>query len=149
MDKTVNKARQIAWMLALAGFAPFAFLALALLFSGKTSPLHTLFLDGFRTYSAIILSFLGGIRWGMALRDDPVDHRSMAISVAPSIVGWLALFLAAPIGLPILLVAYCAQGAWDSFSIHAGKAPAWFAGLRITLTLLVALAHLLALISAY
>ncbi len=144
MKLALATERRTAWLLALAGFAPFAFLALALLVSGTTSAFHGLFLDAFRTYSAIILSFLGGIRWGMALRDDPVDHVSLGFSVVPSLAGWFALFLPASLGVPVLLVAYCAQGAWDSVSIHSGKAPAWFAELRIWLTLLVAFAHLVA-----
>ncbi len=144
MKPVATADKKTAWVLALAGFAPFAFLALALLFFGRTSALHGLLLDAFRTYSAIILSFLGGIRWGMALREEPVDYRSLAFSVVPSLTGWFALFLPDTVGLPVLLVAYCAQGAWDSISIHAGKAPAWFASVRIVLTLLVAFAHLLA-----
>jgi hypothetical protein len=139
--------KRTAWFLALAGFLPFAILSLALLATGKTGPMHGLFIDAFRTWSAIILSFLGGIRWGAALAARPIDRLAIGFSVFPAIVGWFALFLPAPYGIPVLLVAFCAQGAWDSISIHAGKGPAWFASIRITLTLMVAAAHLVALLA--
>ncbi len=142
-----GEPRKIAWALALAGLAPFALLALSLLFTDGASAWRAVLADGFKTWSAVILSFLGGIRWGMALRSDPVETRMLALSIVPAFVGWLAIFLPDAWAISVLLVAYCAQGAWDSFAVQARKAPHWFGGLRMTLTALVAVAHALALIA--
>ncbi|MEZ5871631.1 MAG: DUF3429 domain-containing protein [Nitratireductor sp.] len=152
MEQSENNSRTVmrsAWLLSLGGFLPFLLLALGLILTGKNGVWFSLFADGFKTWSAIILSFLGGIRWGMALRDEPVSLSRLAFSVLASIAGWISLFLPDGLCLMVLLLAYCAQGAWDSFSIHAGQAPAWFARLRITMTLLVAAAHALALVAVF
>lgn len=149
MRFSANNPVKTAWFLALAGFVPFAAMAMLMLASGKYHPFFPVIEDAFRTYSAIILSFLGGTRWGMALLGKTVSARVISFSVLPALCGWLALFLPAPVSITILLLGYCAQGAWDSMSIHAGGAPDWFAQLRIILTLLVAFAHLLAFIAAY
>jgi hypothetical protein len=141
--------RRIAWALALAGYIPFIALAAGLLLTGKTHPLHGLITDAFRTYGAVILSFLGGIRWGLALSGRPVPARDLAFSVLPALAAWFALFFQPAASVAILLLCFCAQGAWDSLSIHAGRAPQWFASLRITLTLLVALAHGIAIAALY
>jgi hypothetical protein len=139
-------ARETAWFLAGAGYAPFLLLALGLVFFGSSSAWHAALGDAFRTYSAIILSFLGGIRWGMALSPAKADARDIALSVLPSLAGWFALLLPPQASVALLLLCFCAQGAWDSISVHAGKGPPWFGNLRITLTLLVALAHGIAIV---
>ena len=144
----LSDPRRLAWALALAGLLPFAALAIAIALLGSGHPLQQALLDAIRTYGAVILSFLGGIRWGFALRETPADPKGIGLSVLPSIVGWLALFLPPTASLGILLLAFCAQGAWDSLAIHGGKGPAWFAGIRIALTLLVALCLAIALIAS-
>jgi hypothetical protein len=147
MDKLQD--RRLAWALALAGYLPFLFLAAALLLAGKTHPFGTVLADAFRTYGAIILSFLGGIRWGLALAGRPAPVRDLAFSVLPALLAWFSLFFQPVVSVAVLLLGFCAQGAWDSLSIHAGRAPHWFASLRITLTLLVALAHAVAIAALY
>ena len=148
-EKPGSTATRTAWLLSLAGFLPFLVLAIGMVLSGRNGVWFVLFADAFKTWSAIILSFLGGIRWGMALRETQVSVSRLIFSVAGAIAGWISLFLPDALCLMVLLVAYCGQGAWDSFSIHAGQAPAWFARLRITLTLLVAASHALALVALF
>ena len=140
-------AHMTAWLLSLAGFVPFAALALALLMLGREHPLHIMLGDAFRLYSVVILSFLGGIRWGLLLRDPTPSRMGLAFSVLPAIAGWLAMFLALPATIAVLLLAFSAQGAWDSVSFHEDERLQWFARLRITLTLLVVAAHIVALLS--
>ena len=148
-EKPGSTATRTAWLLSLAGYLPFLVLAIGMVLSGRNGVWFVLFADAFKTWSAIILSFLGGIRWGMALRETQVSVSRLIFSVAGAIAGWISLFLPDALCLMVLLVAYCGQGAWDSFSIHAGQAPAWFARLRITLTLLVAASHALALVARF
>ena len=50
-------------------------------------------------YGAVILSFLGGIHWGLAIAGSGADGRKnetssrLVLSVVPSLIGWGALFL--------------------------------------------------------
>ncbi|MDD9910085.1 MAG: DUF3429 domain-containing protein [Ahrensia sp.] len=130
-------ARQTAWALALAGFIPFGGLLAAALFLSD---------DGVRgqatfalaAYGAVVLSFLGGIRWGLGLsRDDETTAQQLALSVVPSLAGWCSLLLAQGVGFALLAVAFVAQGVRDNRSGMAGQFPAWFMPLRTTLTLMV------------
>jgi Protein of unknown function (DUF3429) len=141
MFSDLRNERATAWALSLAGYLPFVAIATALLLLGKTHPLQTVLVDAFRTYGAIILSFLGGVRWGLAMRTQPVPVKDIVFSVVPAIAAWFALFLTAPVSVAVLLLCFCTQGAWDSLSVQAGRAPQWYGQLRITLTLIVALAH--------
>lgn len=90
-------------------------------------------------YGAVILSFLGGVRWGLGLLlDDPQrrDNR-FALSVVPSLLGWLAVLLPAFPGFVLLAVSFAAQGAWDVGDAQDDGAPEWFGHLRTLLTALV------------
>lgn len=138
-----EKTRRLAWFLSLAGFIPFGCLAVVLFLTGTNHPIFSSVLDVFKIWSVIILSFLGGIRWGFALSNQPFDTTSLWFSVIGSIVGWFALLLPDIYAMFVLLLLFCAHGAWDSFYINSGKAPPWFGSIRIALTFLVAMAHIL------
>jgi hypothetical protein len=144
---SLDNLRPMAWTIAFFGLIPFAAFVLALLILGHFHPLHATLVDSFRLYSAVMLSFLGGIRWGLALREDSGDVRDLLFSIVPVIFGWAAMLLPVSYSLLVLLVAFCGQGAWDSFSFHRGIAPEWFAHLRIVMTLLVAFAHVVAFLA--
>ena len=132
---------RLAWVIALCGFVPFAGLAIAMLLLGTGHGLFLSLLDVFKTYSAIILSFLGGIRWGLAMAKNPAPVWDIALCIIAPVTGWMALFLPDSYSILVLLLAYCAMGAWDSFSVNSGLAPAWFGKLRIVLTFLVSTTH--------
>ncbi len=138
-----NTTRKLAWVLSLAGFIPFAAIAMSIFVLGGTHPAAATVTEYFQIWSAVILSFLGGIRWGLAIAVEPHDYKSMLASVLPSILGWLALLLPELLAILSLLFLFCAQGAWDSFAINRGKAPQWFGSIRIVLTFLVSAAHIL------
>ncbi|MDO9223131.1 MAG: DUF3429 domain-containing protein [Caulobacter sp.] len=92
-------------------------------------------------YAALILSFLGGGRWGMAVAAPQVDSRIVTLAMLPSLAGFALLMLPAEARgwqLAGLAAAHILQGAWD---LRANTVPAWYAGLRGQLTL-VALAGL-------
>jgi hypothetical protein len=139
--------QKTAWYLSLAGFVPFGFLALAMLLLGPLHPMHTVLTDAFRVYAAVILSFLGGIRWGIALRTESARPAALVLSVVPAAIGWLAIFAPPVISIGTLLLAFCAQGAWDSRTFHSGGGLIWFARIRIISTLLVAGALAIALVA--
>ena len=133
------KTRRLAWFLSLAGFIPFAFLASGLLILDANNPLRPLAIDGLKTYAAIILSFLGGIRWGLAMKaSEPEKERlSLLLSVVPAIVGWISIFVPEPYVFGILILAFSAHGAWDSFAGQKGVFGLWFVKLRTVLTFIV------------
>lgn len=140
------KQQKLVWFLSLTGLVPFVLPALLVWVLGVGNPLSDPLIAMFRNYSVVILSFLGGIRWGHALlhKEDEhsqVDLSSVFISVLPSLLAWATMFLDTTLALSILLLAFCAQGAWDSFSAQVKKFPDWFVPIRMVLTCVVALTH--------
>lgn len=131
--------RKMVWALSLSGVIPFALATLFLVFVGKGHPLQPVAVDALKTYGAVILSFLGGIRWGLAL--EATDRRFAAwvhvASVIPSLVGWFALFLPDAMAFGVLAVAFAAQGAWDSFAGQSGTFRNWFVHVRMVITTIV------------
>ena len=79
----------------------------------------------------------------------PVDQRDMSVSIILPVLGWLAILLPDAYSVMILLLLFCIQGAWDSFSVYADKLPQWFGKIRITLTFLVAAAHLIVILALF
>lgn len=86
-------------------------------------------------YAALILSFLGGARWGMAIQVPSVDNRIVSLAMLPSLVGFALLLLPSEYRgwqLAGLAAAHLLQGAWD---LRAANVPTWYASLRGRLTL--------------
>ena len=142
-----SRQKRFAWGLGLSGLVPFLACAIVVVALGVENPLSLPAIEIFRNYSVVILSFLGGIRWGHALLragDEASKPESMVLclSMLPPLLGWATMFLEAIPAVGILLVAFCAQGAWDSLSANANRLPKWFSPLRIVLTLAVAAAHI-------
>lgn len=125
--------------LGLGGALPFAACLVAYAAGGLWIVSQALALKVMLAYGAVILSFLGGIRWGLALRLENADRRDarFALSILPSLLGWVALLLPSFPALVLLAVAFAAQGAWDVGDAGEDGAPAWFATLRSLLTALV------------
>lgn len=124
-----------ALVLGLAGLVPFVAGAASLWASMPLLPSQT----GLRLaiiYGAIILSFLGGIRWGTAIGpyDTGRQARDFAASVLGSLAGLAAAFLPAIPALALLIAGFLMQGLWDVMSADAGRLPAWFGRLRMILT---------------
>lgn len=142
------RQKKFAWILGLSGLVPFVACALVLLILGMDNPLSEPVVSVFRAYSVVILSFLGGIRWGHALiraNDEISAHQISPLigSVIPSLIAWMTVFFSNEPALAILLLAFCAQGAWDSLSANVAQLPKWFAPLRMVLTAIVAATHII------
>ena len=135
-------------VLAMAGFVPFAVLALWLAAIGADHPWRATTIVLLKGYAAIILSFLGGIRWGLATRDDnETTPRLLGLSVLPPLAGWAALMVPDMTGFAMLAVTFAAHGAWDQFAVHGGAAPVWFGRLRMRMTILVTATMVLAMVA--
>lgn len=92
---------RIALQLGYAGLAPFVLGALLVwIVNAEAHPYATLALA---SYAAVIVSFLGGIHWGIAFRDPgaPDAARQFVWGIVPSLVAWLAVMMPASAGLVI------------------------------------------------
>ncbi|MBC7583962.1 DUF3429 domain-containing protein [Tardiphaga sp. vice352] len=128
-----------AWLGGL-GAVPFIALAGAMpLLDGATRPGVAYAL---LAYGATILSFLGGIHWGLAISpagspDTTRRAARMILSVTPSLVAWVALLVAGNTGLLLLAIAVAAMLAIDLRATRLGDAPPWYPKLRIPLSCVV------------
>lgn len=94
----------------------------------------------FMAYGAVILSFLGGIHWGLAIASDLGDGslpRRLVVSVVPSIVAWAGLLLPLRVGLLVLAVGFAAMLYVDTRATRVGEAPPWYPRLRGPLSAVV------------
>lgn len=134
--------------LAFAGFLPFAVLAAWLYGITPDHPWRQgtiLLLTG---YAALTLTFLGGIRWGVAMVSASRERqRDLIFSGVPLLFGWMALMATPPLVFVFLAVAFAAQGAWDSLTLSPGAVPDWFRRLRMQLTVLVVAALVVAFVA--
>ena len=87
-------------------------------------------------YGAVILSFLGGVRWGMAATPGspiPGTWAQYSWSVTPSLIAWAGLML--PSTTPGCLAIITGLGLTCYKDLAQIGYPSWFRGLRIFLTL--------------
>jgi hypothetical protein len=130
-----NGAR-IAEALLYLPLAPMAGLAVATILDLSPVIERELAQRALLALGAVTLSFLGGIRWGVAMRVlvDGRHLRSLAASFLPALAGWVALLLPARPGLALMAATFAAQGCWDVWSTDQGEAPAWYGRARLRST---------------
>jgi Protein of unknown function (DUF3429) len=91
-------------------------------------------------YGAVILSFMGAVHWGLALRAKPGDDPTVGYvaSVLPGLMGWFALaFLPLAIALRVMALGFVLILLFDLRVVRLGGAPAWYGRLRVPLTAIV------------
>lgn len=125
-------------VLGVAGLIPFGFLAILVVTGwedqmGWSAATTRAALLG---YGAVIASFLGGIRWGLALGESGnAAARDFVLSVAPSLLGWGMLLVPGPAAFVLLGLLLLGLGLLDQDLLRRGLAPAWFGRLRLMLSL--------------
>ena len=130
----------IARYLGYGGVIPFLAMALNQ-FAGGPLPADFA-LKVFLFYSAAILSFLGGIRWGSATRLEDGLGRELVISVIPSLWAVVCLLLNnADDSVWWLLAGFVLMGVADVYRPVPGLAD-WMRRLRLQLTVAVVICHL-------
>lgn len=92
---------------------------------------------GLIAYGAVILSFLGGITWGLAVTRNKTRDPLYLASMGPFFAAWVALLLPPFFGLLLLMVAFLGSLVNDYLLKKAGLSPGWFFTLRLTLTAIV------------
>ena len=132
--------------LGLAGLIPFWALALARVTGLPHAIPPAEIQAALATYAATIISFLGGIRWGIAVRADQSDRAAFDYlgSVVPQLLGWSALALPDPARLFVLGLIVLVLGPLDRRLVRRGLAPDWFGRLRTLLSLCAGAALFLA-----
>ena len=133
--------RRIAWFLTVVGILIFAG-ATAMLFM-SASHVRVPAIAALVTFAAIVLAHLGGIEWGLALREESGNEMTRAIALGlasvPSIAAWGVLWLPSPqwqIGAALAL--FVAVWGADLWLARNGLLPSWFVDLRTAVTAIVA-----------
>ncbi len=124
-----------AHILGIAGLIPFVLLAYDVI-TGKifgTPPA----LYALQIYGAVILSFLGGIQWGLAVANSSAEWRRYVIGILPAIVAWASVWFAGVRGIGIMAAGYAMMLAYDLMTVRHKEAPEWYGVLRIRLTVIV------------
>ena len=132
-----SRASAPNWLGGL-GVLPFL-MALLLAFFGKTPEQRELGARAFVLYSGIILSFLGGIRWGAALPSP--SFRLLALAVGPSLLAFGSLLLPLAPAVVILALSFAVVGLVDSTRGAHALWPLWFKTLRLRLSVAVVFLH--------
>ena len=132
--------RRIVWMFAITGVLILAGITL-LLMSGQTS-VRIPAIAALVTFAAVVLSHLGGIEGGIALREEAGTEKTRAValglSVVPSLAAWGLLWLPSStwqVGAALAL--FVAVWAADLGLARQGLIPSWFVDMRTAVTALV------------
>ena len=129
--------KRLPLTLTLASAVPFVALSVAVsarMFDDNGFVIHTLL-----TYSAVILSFLGGIHWGIAVSSYSHDKKTANMliteSVLPSILAW-GVLLHAPLHIQLLVLTVLFTFVWAIDSVLVGRkiVPLWFFEIRCIIT---------------
>jgi len=106
----------------------------------------------FIAYSAAILSFLGGVNWGVVVNNPKQadDTKILIFSIMPSIIAWVALVI--PRNSPVLLMllmAFILQYIFDRSIKRKHYLPTWYIEMRAKLTFIVSSSILFMLLSRF
>jgi ABC-type amino acid transport system permease subunit len=106
MSEHADRTRKQVKLLAYTGLTPFVGMAVLLwLVEPDLHPFLALAMAG---YGAAIVSFLGGIHWGIGFKNVSRMHNAplfnFAWGVVPSLMAWVAVTMPAYAGLPLLAV---------------------------------------------
>ncbi|MDZ7853990.1 MAG: DUF3429 domain-containing protein [Halomonas sp.] len=131
--------------LGLAGLIPFVATAA----SAWLAPVvwQVVAVDAFLYYSAVILSFLGGVQWGVAMSLESLSSTGfrvrLLLSMAPSLIAWPALLLHPLTGAWVLAIGFVLVRLHELSANGRAGLPDWYHSLRMRLTLTVLACHAL------
>lgn len=134
--KNVKSTPSPVLILGLSGLIPFvaapAYIALSGIYMPSVAHAQL-------AYGACILSFLGGVRWGLSVSENNLssaDWYNIGYSVVPSLIAWPALLMSDSAGLIAVITGLALTTYMDMTMIGY---PSWFKGLRFILTFVAVL----------
>lgn len=134
----------MALMLGLGGLLPFIAGGLGIWLPGLGDLRFALPLI-VMAYAALIASFLGGVRWGAAMQNAArAQHveklpRYLVMAISPSLLGLVGMMLPLPQAFTLFIVLFVAQAVVDLMAVDSDDLAAWYAPLRLLLTLIACL----------
>ena len=97
-------------------------------------------------YGCLIASFLGGVRWGAAMQNNEQNNeqhgadghlpRHLVMALVPTLIALVAFMLPLPQAFTLLIILFVAQAVLDINSTQQGEMAAWYAPLRLLLTII-------------
>jgi hypothetical protein len=138
-----NKVPTAARWLGGLGLVPFAGLAAGAAFADP-EPRHAL-LSSLLAYGASVLSFLGGIHWGLAISQSRPSNelwQRLSLSVLPSLIAWSALMTRGATAFGLLSAGLVVMLWIDLRATRAGITPSWYPRLRWPLSTMAVLSLL-------
>jgi hypothetical protein len=137
-----NVLRRMAWLLGFLGLVPFVGLALSFVLMEPSA--RPMLAQALLLYSVCIISFLGGIHWGIALvfHELPVVYvaTSLVWSVLPALMAWPVSLMPVAQALPWAVASLVFILVVDLRLNKHYPIPHWFASLRTILTAVACLA---------
>lgn len=134
------RLEQMGTRLGYLGLVPFVIGAVVALVSEE---LAAFALQAFILYSLGILSFMGGIHWGLALVMGTKQSMRLLVSVVPVLIAWGCLLaLPAHLSIAVLGGLYIAQWFVDRPIFDELPIPPWYVEMRPRLAYTVAGCHL-------
>ncbi|XP_068202488.1 transmembrane protein 69-like [Palaemon carinicauda] len=134
--KQVRHSPTPALLLGFSGLIPFVAAPLYMMNCGTFMPDVA---QAQLYYGASILSFLGGVRWGLTLPDgatQPPNWPNLLYGVSPSLIAWLGLLAPQPVGVLAVIGGLGVAGYMD---IAMWGYPGWYKGMRFCLTFVAVL----------
>ncbi len=130
-------------LLGLAGLIPFVAATAMVWWAPMTW--QFIAIQAFLYYSAVILSFLGGVQWGVAMSLEPAGsagfNRRLLLSMGPSLIAWPALLLHPYTGAWALAAGFLLVRLHEWGRDSRALLPGWYQSLRNLLTLVVLACH--------
>ena len=135
-----NRIPRAAFLLGWLGVLPFAFLSLASIKGAVVDPDSAR--DVLFIYGALILSFMGGVHWGLAaVQSGTKDENAttaagvrFAVSVLPALAAFVLSTVSISLALAGLAVAFTALLFYDFRTVRKGLAPKWYTPMRTQLS---------------
>jgi hypothetical protein len=122
----------MATIMGFGGVLPFVGCAV-LMYSGSPS-VNVFALFANAVYAAVILSFVGAIHWGLAMREDRSPSWYIW-SVMPALIAWAAIILLdIRVSLLALAIGFTLSWSVDRQAHLRGLIPDWYMRMRHTLT---------------
>ncbi|HFB2048299.1 MAG: DUF3429 domain-containing protein [Hyphomicrobiaceae bacterium] len=132
-SKTRTPLAALVW--GWAGVIPFVVMTFVLVLADEIwKPKIELVLP---LYSAVILTFMGGVHWGIAMVKIHTSLWLYSTGIIPSIFAIISILLPSYYAVLVLISGFIILLATDIYLVSFEALPSWYGNLRIYLTLAV------------